>query len=266
MIFSASSDWLTCVVIFTKLDTNLFIMIPKKIHISWKTDKIFDSKCFMVEHGLRNLVRLNPDWKVEFSDDVDVDSYLRKNISGVDYGLIKDSGIVEKLDLWRLIKLYNEGGLYIDLDRFVNIPLSDIVRDGMRLALPTHRDHDFSHDFMMSGFHNPIFRDAAEMNMDRRRRGFNQIYLLGPQTYMHSVSKNLTGGMLDTNPGVEIMEEMRRRIGESNFAVTYRESSWRDTIIFRGGDEYDGIDYESEKRRMYEEFGMDHWTGAYSTK
>jgi len=48
-----------------------------------------------------------------------VDNYLRENISDEDYGLIRDSGIVEKLDLWRLVKLYNEGGLYIDLDRFV---------------------------------------------------------------------------------------------------------------------------------------------------
>ena len=239
-------------------------MIPKKIHISWKTEKIFDSKCFMVEHGLKNLIKLNSDWEVCFSDDVAVDNYLRENISGEDYGLIRDRGIVEKLDLWRLVKLYNEGGLYIDLDRFVNIPLSEVVGEGIRWVLPTYRDIDFSHDIMLTGVRNPIFGNAAGLNMHRRRLGYRQVYLLGPQTWMHAVSHGIMGEIVESNPGVEGMDRLRSRIGEISFIRTYREEPWRDTMVFRADSYFDGIDYELEKRRMYEEFGMDHWTGAYS--
>jgi mannosyltransferase OCH1-like enzyme len=251
-------------VIFIILNTNLGIMINKTIHISWKSDKIFGSKCFMVEHGLRNLERLNPDWDIEFSDDTDVDNYLRENISGEDYELVKDKGIVEKLDLWRLVKLYNEGGLYIDLDRFVNIPLSEVIGEGIRWVLPTYRDIDFSHDIMLTAAGNPVFGNAAGLNMHRRKLGYSQVYLLGPQTWMHAVSHSLLSEVVESNPGVEVMDRLRGRIGDISFISTYREEPWRDSILFRGGVEYDGIDYELEKRRMYEEFGMDHWTGAYS--
>ena len=60
------------------------------------------------------------------------------------------------------------------------------------------------------------------------------------------------------------MDRLRSRIGEISFIRTYREEPWRDTMVFRADSYFDGIDYELEKRRMYEEFGMDHWTGAYS--
>ena len=239
-------------------------MIQKKIHITWKTERIFESKCFMVEHGLKKLISLNPDWEVEFSDDEDIDRYLKENISIGDYEAIRDRGIVEKCDLWRLVKIYNEGGLYIDLDRFVNIPLSDIIGEGIRWVLPTYRDVDFSHDIMLCAAGNPIFGNAAGLNMERRRMGYRAIYLLGPQTWKHSVSYGLVGDIVESNPGVEMMGRLREVIAGMSFCKTYREEPWRDTLFFRGGAEYEGVDYELEKRRMYEEFGMDHWTGAYS--
>jgi mannosyltransferase OCH1-like enzyme len=238
-------------------------MIPKIIHISWKNEDIFEGKSFLIQNGLQNLIKLNPDWKVEFSNDAKVDDYLKENLSSFNYDLIRNKTIIEKLDLWRLLKLFLEGGLYIDLDRFYNIPLSEILDDSVDCVLPTYLDHDFSHDIMLSKPGNPIFATAANLNMQRRKMGYNQIYLLGPQTYMNAVSAVLCGQNLESSPGIDIMNKLREIISNTSFAKTYREVPWKETLVFKPTPEFDHVDYELEKRLMYEEFKMHHWTGTF---
>jgi|688.fasta_scaffold208675_2 mannosyltransferase OCH1-like enzyme len=238
-------------------------MIPKIIHISWKNEDIFNGKSFMIKNGLLNLIKLNPDWEIKFANDEAIEQYLQEELPEFDYLLIKDKNIIEKNDLWRLIKLYKNGGLYIDLDRFYNIPLSEIVTEGIDCVLPTHLDHDFSQDLMLSAPGNPIFFDAINLNLQRRRMGWNHIYALGPQTYMNAVTKNLTGSMLESSPGKETMNALRTQISNTGFAKTYREVPWKDTLVFKTTPEFDHVDYELEKRLMYEEFKMHHWTGTF---
>jgi mannosyltransferase OCH1-like enzyme len=217
----------------------------------------------MIKNGLLNLIKLNPDWEIKFANDEAIEQYLQEELPEFDYLLIKDKNIIEKNDLWRLIKLYKNGGLYIDLDRFYNIPLSEIVTEGIDCVLPTHLDHDFSQDLMLSAPGNPIFFDAINLNLQRRRMGWNHIYALGPQTYMNAVTKNLTGSMLESSPGKETMNALRTQISNTGFAKTYREVPWKDTLVFKTTPEFNHVDYELEKRLMYEEFKMHHWTGTF---
>ena len=84
--------------------------IPKKIHLTWKDKKIATSNSTVVLNGLRNLIDLNPDWTWSVSDDADVDEYLKSKLELEDWLLIKEAHIVEKTDLWRLLKIYHEGG------------------------------------------------------------------------------------------------------------------------------------------------------------
>jgi mannosyltransferase OCH1-like enzyme len=238
-------------------------MIPKIIHITWKNDAIFEGKSFMIKNGLLNLIKLNPEWEIKFANDSDIEKYLEEELHEFDYLLLKEKNIIEKNDLWRLIKLYKEGGLYIDLDRFYNVPLSEIVTEGIDCVLPTHLDHDFSQDLMLSAPGNPIFFDAINLNLQRRRMGWNHIYALGPQTYMNAVTKNLTGTIIESSPGVETMDALRNQIEKTGFAKTYREVPWKDTLVFRATPEFENVDYELEKRLMYEEFKMHHWTGTF---
>ena len=241
-------------------------MIPKIIHVSWKNDAILTSKSFMAQKGLQNLIKINPDWKVQFADDSQIEKYLKENLSTVAYSDIKEKTIIEKLDLWRLLKIYNEGGLYTDLDRFCNIPLSDILTDEIDCVLPTYLDTDFSHDLMLSAPGNPIFLTAANLNIQRRKMGYHQIYLLGPQTYMHAVTMTLTGQIIESNCGPEIMNKLREIIDKTPFAKTYREVPWKNTLLFRLTPEWDNFgdaNYEEEMQNMYKEFDMHHWTGWF---
>jgi hypothetical protein len=237
--------------------------IPQIIHITWKTKDIFNSNIPMVEHGLKNLVSMNPDWQVDFNDDELVDYYLKQNLIVSDYNLMKACRIIDKIDLWRLFKLYNEGGLYIDLDRFYNIPLADILTDEIKLVLPINNDFDFSHDLMLSAPNNPIFKETIDLYLTRRRGGNTNTYFLGPQTYMHAITKVLTGNMINTNPGKHVFEELRELISKYSFIKTYNETSPYDTLVFKKPDAFDILNHEAEKRKLYAEFNMKHWTGEW---
>lgn len=237
-------------------------MIPKIIHISWKTPEIFNSTSLLIEHGLKNLIKINPDWKIDFNIDKNIDDYLQKNLDISQYNLIQNVSIVEKLDIWRLYKIYTEGGLYIDLDRLCNIPLNQIIDKETKWVLPIQSDFDFSHDFMMSAPYNPVFKETIELYWQRRGMGHTSVYFLGAQTYMHAITKCLTGNIIDTNPGKEVFDDLKKLLHTVPFIKTYTEKAPFDTIIFQKTDDIN-FDHETEKRKLYAEFKLKHWSGDW---
>lgn len=235
-------------------------MIPKIIHMSWKTKDIVHSQDELIQRGLHNLIALNPEWQLDISTDEEVDEYLQ-TVLGSDYYLVKDIGIVPQTDLWRLFKLYTEGGLYIDIDRLCNISLSDILDENTKCVLPTCEDNDFSHDFMLSAPSNPIFACTIDLYLNRRKEGYTNVYMLGPQTYMHAVTYTLCGKMIDTNPGADVFDDIRAIISNTVFLKTYRESPPSDTVMYQGDVTVD--EWESMKRKFYASSGVKHWTGEW---
>lgn len=234
--------------------------IPMKVHVSWKRKDILHNQSPLILNGLKNLKDLNPDWTVEISDDDDVERYLKENLIHSDFNAIRDRHVVEKLDLWRLLKIYNEGGLYTDIDRYHNIPLCEIISNEVECVLPTYFDVDFSQDFMLSVPGNPIHKEAIRLNTERRRAGCRSIYYLGPRTYMHAVSILLTGKMVDSAPGPEIFGELREAVTAKPSFRTYREVPPGDTITFRYNKDTFKVGNGKNKDAFYEEFGVRHWT------
>lgn len=234
--------------------------IPKIAHVAWKTKDVVNSQSPLILNGLRNLIDMNPDWKVTVYDDNEIDEYLRTTLNKRDYNLIKDIHIVEKSDLWRLFKLYDEGGLYMDIDRFYNVPLSEIVTYGIKCVLPTCLEWDFSQDFMLTEPKNPIQAQTIELILKRRYEGHTNVFFLGPQTYMHAVTMVIFGEMINTNPGVEKFNEMRNYLEKIPFIKTYRESPPNDTVVYRGEKI---VDWENLKRQFYAESNIKHWSGEW---
>lgn len=234
--------------------------IPKIAHIAWKTKDVVNSQSPLILNGLRNLIDLNPDWNVIIYDDHDIDEYLKSVLNKRDYNLIKDLHVVVKSDLWRQFKLYNEGGLYMDIDRFCNIPLSEIITDDIKCVLPTCLEWDFSHDIILTEPNNPIQAQTIELIMQRRYEGHTNVFFLGPQTYMNAITKVLFGEMIHTDPGVEKFAEMRKAMENIPFIKTYREHPPHDTIIYKG----DGVmNWEKLKKEFYAEANIKHWSGDW---
>lgn len=236
-------------------------LIPKVIHVAWKDKKVIESESPLILNGLRNLINLNPDWEVKVYDDNDIDHYLKECLSPDDYELIKDVHIVEKSDLWRLAKLYHEGGMYVDIDRFCNISLSEILNENTLCVLATCLDNDFSQDIMISCPGNRIYSTALDLSLHRRREGHTSTYFLGPQTFMHSATYVLCGQIIDSYSGVESFNYIRSIIETMPYIKLYREHPPHQTLIYR--DDASKLDLEQMKREFYASSNVKHWTGEW---
>ena len=237
-------------------------MIPKKIHLSWNDKNVLESDHPLITNGLARLKKMNPDWTIEISDDNDIEQYLKNVLSEENYGLIEKTHIVEKCDIWRLFKMFNEGGIYVDIDRLCNKKLSDVIDDGTLWVLPICRNWDFSQDIMISVPNNLVFMKTIEMSLQRRREGNNNTYYLGAQTYMHAITGILFGKIINTNPGEKTFEEMREQIWKNHIGIkVFQEDPPYETVIYK----HDGsnLNHEMIKRDFYKQSGLKHWTGEW---
>jgi len=237
--------------------------IPKIAHYTWVSKDILHSENPLILNGLRNFVAMNPDWTVTVSEDQDVNRDLRQYMTAQDYQLLDDRHFVERCDLWRLCQIYHHGGLYIDIDRFYNIPMNQVIdSDKIKFLLPTNGDYDFSQDIMCSAPLNPIIKDTIELNLARRRQGHRHTYLLGAQTYMHCITMKLFDQMINTNPGAQCFEQIRSEISKFDFIKTHREVLPNDTMVYK----YDPQTYQAgnglSKTDLYTEFGITHWMSS----
>jgi len=239
------------------------VAIPKTIHVSWMDSSIFEHDSPIAKYGVQNMVALNPDWKVLLHTEDQINKYLKEELGLHVWRLLDGTHIVERLDVWRLIKLYNEGGMYVDIDRLYNTPMSELLEPNVQCVLPTGADLDFSQDLLISAPQNPIYLEALNLTIARRQSGIKQIYVLGPQTYMHAVTKVLMGEMIDSNPGIEVFDRIRKTIDQIQFLRTYREEVPYNTFLFRQNRATEVFDHEQEKRKFYASYNLKHWTGDW---
>ena len=235
-------------------------MIPKLIHMTWKTRDVVNDDHPLIEHGLKSLVALNPDWELQLHEDAEVDQYLQESMTYDEYSLIRNAGIVQKSDLWRLYKIHNEGGLYVDIDRICNQSITPHIRDGVSWVLPVCIDYDFSHDMMLSASGNPVYKLAIRLYLQRLREGHTNVYFLGSQTYMHAITMAAFGKIINTNPGVDVFRQIKDSMKQIPFIQLVDEQPPYKTFLYDGPPPFD---HETMKRDFYGKSNVKHWTGDW---
>lgn len=236
-------------------------MIPKQLYLSWKTKDILNYDHPLINNGIKKFILFNPDWKYEISVDEEIDEYLKCNLDSKDLDLIKNKHIVEKIDLWRLIKLYNLGGMYLDIDRLCNKNISKFFTEDTKWILPVCRQYDFSHDIMITASHNPVFLQAIKFNLQRRSEGCTSIYFLGTQTYMHAITLLCYNTMMEVGADPNIFENNLTKFKDLPFVTIHREDPPHNTILYE--DKEKKLDWEKLKRDFYNNFNIKHWTGEW---
>ena len=78
---------------------------------------------------------------------------------------------------------------------------------------------------------------------------------------MHAVTQTFCGEMIDPNPESEVFERIKQQANTSGFIKVYDEKPPYDTVIYKNGALK--LDWETEKRNLYKEFGLKHWTGDW---
>jgi GR25 family glycosyltransferase involved in LPS biosynthesis len=240
--------------------------IPKKIHLSWKNKNILDSEYELIKKGAKNLELLNPDWDIEVYDDEDINRLLRDSIGRDNWNLIKDRKITEKTDLWRLLKTYKEGGLYIDIDRYIDTPISEVVNRETSYVLPTFQDVDFSQDFILTCPKNPIVGRAIANNLKYRKQG-KPLFFLAVYSYMQSVCEILGTKIIDRGNNPEYFNDIRNKINKCEYLETYRESGPANHILFRNkNSDFSIQQFERDKADFYNGCNVTHWNNDTRNK
>lgn len=246
-----------------QLDLSNYPPIPKIIHCSWKNKDILNNPSPLIERGIANMQKINPDYKLEISDDNDVEIYLKDKLSKWDYFKIRNKKIVEKIDLWRLFKMYHEGGIYVDIDRFCNISFDKIIKEGTRCILPTHGDIDFTQDIMISCKENPIYLKSIEYNLKKRKMvSTRSVFHLGPPIYMRAVTEVVFGNPTERKPGEKVMNNFRALLEQAKHFQTFKENLPYSSIIFTG----DGVTedaYLENKKELYDTENIIPWNKGY---
>lgn len=98
-------------------------MIPKIIHMTYKHR--------VHPKYINAWKKLNPEYKIMFSLDNACIKFLNENFQPSFGNLfIKIPQGMYKADLWRLCKLYIEGGVYADVDLVPHTPINKLIEDG----------------------------------------------------------------------------------------------------------------------------------------
>lgn len=226
-------------------------VIPKILHITWKDSlNLTQNSNLIIQNGIVQFKKLNPTWKIELSDDTELEQYLKTHLSHLDYRLISLKHAAEKSDLWRLMKMCHTGGIYMDIDRLANIRVEKFIKNTTKMILPQFYGFslpgnliNFSQDIMGTAPGNKIFCEAVKENVKRRRNKNTrmdkstprEIYELGPNLYTEMVSSLLFGIKFIEYPSNRIKDEVQMQLHKYRHIVsTYQEIIPFHTIIYRG--------------------------------
>jgi len=88
------------------------VKVPKIIHQTWKTKEIPQELLFCVE----SWKKLNPEWEYILWTDEAMDSFVKKNFPEMHEVYAAYPHGVFRSDLFRLLVVYQRGGVYVDLD------------------------------------------------------------------------------------------------------------------------------------------------------
>lgn len=101
-------------------------MIQKNIFQTFYSKKLPDPITEIINFTKNN----NKNYKYNFFDDNDIIDFIKTEYdSEIFYYYSKLQVGAAKADFWRYLVLYKFGGVYLDLDSLINIPIDDIIKN-----------------------------------------------------------------------------------------------------------------------------------------
>jgi inositol phosphorylceramide mannosyltransferase catalytic subunit len=114
--------------------------IPKIIHQTFKTAQL----PFITRWYISRFRKKNSSYLYAFYNDEQVDAFLKKEYGGDIYKAYQKLNIgAAKADLFRYAILYREGGIYLDIDSYINCNLDTLIRQDDNAILALERHHDY---------------------------------------------------------------------------------------------------------------------------
>lgn len=101
-------------------------MIPKKIYRSWYTQNFH----YKIHKQMDKMNKLNPDYEQIIYTDEQVNDYINSNFSKEIINAFNKLNIMTaRIDFWRYLILYQNGGIYLDIDSCINKKISSFLNN-----------------------------------------------------------------------------------------------------------------------------------------
>lgn len=147
------------------------------------------------KYVIDNLKNKNPDWKYHFYDDSECEKFISDN-----YGIeilakyLSIKGKPHRADIFRLCWLYKNGGVYIDIDTEILIPLDELV-ENKKFSIPITHDRlnrkRLLNCIIITNKGNPLIKECLEniLKIDTGELSQTKYYYL----YLLTMQKTLEG-------------------------------------------------------------------------
>lgn len=196
-------------------------MIPKNIFQSWHTRVLHPQ----IQKYIDEMKEQNPEYSHKIYTDSEMDSFVNENFKGTIANCYNRLNIiVAKVDFWRYLILYKYGGVYLDMDSYINKPLSELIKDNDECIITAEKNPNvFVQWALIFNKGHPILQLLIELIVSniKNNKYPNDIHkMTGPTVFTQAI--NLVHM---NNNG----KNVRHNLIHNNFDMTFkcRNSSYR---------------------------------------
>lgn len=187
--------------------------IPRKIYQTWKT-KSLSSGLLEIQERIKEK---NPTYEMILFDDAMMDNYIKHTqtpkIQECYHQLASGTA---KADLWRYIVLYEEGGVYLDMDAEIIECLDEMIQEDDRAILSREGNKGYFLQWMMvfeKG--HPFLKRTLELCVENiKQKKMGTIFeITGPKMYTQAINECTGNENLYEIKDEEIQDEKYRIYG-----------------------------------------------------
>ena len=241
---------------------------PKKFHLIWPDKDVLNKTYDMLQHGASKMRQLNPSWEfiIHNYDDIHntIENFNHPDVPKSVIEQLQHAHIVEQTDAFRLILIYQVGGLYSDIDRVMNVNLDDIINpDTTKMVLPTYFDINFCQDLFGSSPGNEMILNVFKKQNEKRltlprKNGWlkSSDHINGiTQLFSNSIETELFGHTLQQSNEKQWNEARHVLEEHSNDLIVTKKDVWCDGLLVN---DYEGCKQVS-RTSLYDAYNVTGW-------
>jgi len=135
-------------------------MIPKVIYQTWKTKDLHPA----VQEIRQNMQDMNHEYQMILFDDNDMDRWIVENC---DQQTIKAYQSLQngagRADFWRYLVIYQNGGVYLDIDSEIKLPLRELIDDDDSAIITREKNENmFNQWILIFEKNHPVLKKTIE--------------------------------------------------------------------------------------------------------
>jgi mannosyltransferase OCH1-like enzyme len=163
-------------------------MIPKNIFQSWYTRDL----PLLIQKRINIMKEANPDYEYKLYIDAEMDDFVNTEYKGeIADCYNKLNLIVAKVDFWRYLILYKYGGVYLDMDSHISVPLNEFIRsDDQAIITAETNPNLFAQWALFFNKKHPILKQLIELivyNINTNKHPENVSKTTGPFAYSTAI-------------------------------------------------------------------------------